>query len=227
MRYLIAETTWETMSLAQDIATTGTFLTRTDRPEDVPHYLQTGEHDLVVLSADALSRDLRLPALRGSAPICVLAPAPRHDQVALWLDAGADTVIDLRSDSAEIVARLAAVARRAHGLSCPRLDLGHLQLNLLRRRAALGPVTLQLAPKLYEILEYLCLRPNRLVTRDALLSHVYALGEEPGRRVLDVYMCTLRASLAPLQGQIVIETARGSGFRLRAALPADRPAIAA
>ena len=230
LRYLIAETTWETMSLAVALANNGTLLTRTDRPEDIPHYLECGAHDLIVLDSAALAAQVRLSALSVLArrtPICVLARKATSAQVAKWLDNGAAMVIDAATDPEEVVARLHAVARRARGISHGEIEYGPLRIRLKERRAQIGAATLSLSPKLYEILEYLALRPGTLVTRDALLSHIYGLEDEPAPRVFDVYMCNLRAHLGLAEGAVAIETVRGSGYRFAVSADAIPQRIAA
>ncbi|MFZ7091532.1 winged helix-turn-helix transcriptional regulator [Primorskyibacter sp. 2E233] len=217
MRYLIAESNWDMMTLAQDLVTNGTLLTRTDRPEDLTHYMQIGQADLVVLAASQLGRDgvtlENLRNVRSCAPIALIARGASSEQKAAWLMAGADTVIDSQISCEEMLARLQAVARRAHGLGRPVLQYGPLRVDLMHRRAHLGDVRLKLTPKIYELLEFIALRPGRLVTRETLLTHIYGLENEPDPRVFDVYMCNLRAQLSASGGAVDIETARGSGFR--------------
>ena len=216
MRYLIAESSWETMSLAHVLLEGGILLTRTDRPEDLFHFMECGNNDLIVLDAAQMSKSLRVSDLRaraGRTPVCLLARKPGHSQVAQWLDAGADLVIDMSEEPAEIAARLNAVARRRFGLCLPEVVYGDLHIDLAHHRVHVGNVTLSLSPKLYEILEYVALRPGTLVTREELLSHVYGLEDEPAPRVFDVYMCNLRSQLASVNDTVAIETVRGAGYR--------------
>ncbi|MBS0124717.1 response regulator transcription factor [Thetidibacter halocola] len=217
MRYLIAETSWTMMNIARRLVEDGSLLTRTDRPEDIAHYLRLGEIDAVVLEGGAtVSNGLSLAALRaicGSVPVVLIADRAQRSQIAEWLAAGADTVISASTDPTEISARILAVARRAHGCSSPTLTFGPLHLDLARRRAQLDGAWLHLTPKVYEILEFMALRAGTLVTRDALLSHVYGLEGEPDARVFDVYMCTLRGHLKAAGEAVQIQTMRGEGFR--------------
>lgn len=217
MRYLIAETSWTLMSLAQELKSRGTLLTRTDSPEDVPHYLQISGVDLLVLDAATIGRNgLSLSALRAARPampIALIATKPQPEAIASWLDAGADAVIAAEATMEEIIARLVAVARRSHGLATSQLSHGPLTVDVERRRVRLNDSWLHLTPKVYELLEFLALRAGSLVTREALLNHIYGLEGEPDARVFDVYMCTLRSQLKPADGQVSIQTARGAGFR--------------
>jgi DNA-binding response OmpR family regulator len=229
VRYLIAETSWTLVSLAQELSAEGTLLTRTDRPEDVPLLLQLVPADLLILDASLLAgTDLTLSGLRRSRPhlpIVVFARNATHQQIAKWLEAGADTVLDPSCPPEEAILILGAIARRAQGLAQPTISYGPLRIDLQHHRAYLQGCPIKLAPKLYELLEYFALRPRQLIHRSALLGHIYGLEDEPDPRVFDVYVCNLRACLAALDGAIDIQTVRGVGYRF--VLPGLDDAIAA
>lgn len=217
MRYLIGETNWKMVTLSKAVADSGVLRTRCDDGEELADFHGMGQHDLLVLEAAQLGRAVSLADLRAQRPgipICVVASNPPPERIAQWLMAGADAVIEDTAPLPEALAQLSAVARRAHGVAQPVIERGPLLLDLEQRRAHLGDVTLSLSPKLYEILEFLVLRPGRLAAREALLSHVYGFEDEPAPRVFDVYMCNLRAHLQSVGHALKIETVRGSGYRL-------------
>lgn len=217
MRFLIHESSWTSVSLSHALSRDGTLVTRCDAPETLRLFLHMGQHDLMVIDAADLGRDLALDALARThpdLPICLLAAAPSPAQIARWLTAGAATVIDRACPLPEICARLGAVARRARGQCSPLAELGPLTIDLAQRRATLFGQPLTLAPKLLELLEFLVLRPNRIVSREALMSHLYGLENEPTDRIFSVYFCQLRAALAPARDSLRIETMRGEGYRL-------------
>ena len=199
MRYLIAETSWDMMSLVQDIVGTGTLLTRTDRPEDLKHYLSLGVSDLVLVEVAELGRNgLSLRGLRvaaGRIPIVLLASGATSKQKAEWFAEGADAVVDPSHPNEEILHHLMAVARRALGLPVAELDYGPLKLNLNTRMAHIHGCPLKLSPKIYEMLEYIALRPSQVISREALLNHIYGLEGEPETRIFDVYACNRQMPL--------------------------------
>ena len=217
MRYLIAETSWPLMTLARELSNSGVLLTRTDRPEDIPHFLHISPADLLVLNADDMGRPgpslSNLRRAHPEMPIAVMAEGASQTQIVRWLQGGADTVLDPSSPPDETMMILAAVARRAHGLAQPGLRYGPLAIDVQKRSAYLSDCPIKLSPKVYELLEYIALRPRRLINRAALLGHIYGLEDEPDPRVFDVYVCNLRACLAASDGAVDIETVRGSGYR--------------
>lgn len=218
MRYLMAETSWDVMSLAQDLMDAGTLVTRTDRPDDLPEYLKTGLADLLLFEADHLSRNgMTLRGLRvaaGQTPIVLLSKDETATQRAGWLADGADAVINPNASVTEIQGCLLAIARRALGFSTSQFSYGSFSLCLQRRGARISDCPIKLTPKIYEMLEYLTLRPGQLVTRTDLLTHIYGFGNEPETRIFDVYACNLRSCLKATKGAVELETVRGAGFRL-------------
>lgn len=237
MRYLVGEASWPATELSARISESGTLVTRTDTPEDLPLYLEMCGQDLAIVDEGMISQGIRLSRLRSLAPkvpLVVLSARPDPDRRIAFYASGADLVIDGAETPEALLSRLCAVARRAHSLSEPVIRLGPLSLDLMMRRAALYGNRLALAPKLYETLEYLALRQGQTISRDALLSHVYEPGEEPRARVFDVYMNTLRGLLSQNPAEISIVTHRGLGFRLEcrsldatAALALERQAAVA
>jgi DNA-binding response OmpR family regulator len=206
------------ITLTQELADQGTLLTRIDRPEDTPDFLRLAASDMLLLEGSQLKPNrLSLSDLKCKGPhtpIALFSSEEDNDQISSWFQSGADAVIPMHTPVDEVILRLRAVACRNRGLAMPRADLGPLQLDLPNRRAYIYDCPLKLGPKQYELLEYICLRPNQLVTRSELLTHIYGFEDEPDSRVFDVYFCNLRTYLKPISGEIDIETVRGVGYRL-------------
>jgi two-component system cell cycle response regulator CtrA len=70
--------------------------------------------------------------------------------------------------------------------------------------------------KEYQMLELLALRKGMTVSKDMFLSHFYSGRDEPGLKIIDVFMCKLRKKLAAVSGGIdYVETVWGRGYLLR------------
>lgn len=218
MRYLIAHSDDDAPALGRILEERGTLVSRVRGLEDMSAFLEVAPLDLLILDAALLQHTpWRLRALRRrwpELPIAMIEAAPDHDHIGAWFAAGADTVLPEKSPDEELVARAMAVARRAHQVTSAHLQLGDLVLDLDARRARVCGHDLNLTPKAYEVLEYLALRPGRLVSRDTLLMHLYGLEDEPESRVFDVYVHALRSALRKTKGALSIVTERGSGVRL-------------
>lgn len=219
MRYLVVGTAPPLSVLTETLRHHGLLVTRAESLEDADAFLDMLPFDLIVADAGLLgdrrtssAADLRRLGQTGT-PVVVLGDPDDPAPPGAWVTAGAETLVFAGDAPAETVARLGAVARRAHGIATPTLRLGPLTLDLHARRAMVEGEALDLTPKVYEILEFLALRPGRLIARETLLIHIYGLEDEPESRVFDVYVHTLRARLRARSRRIEIVTERGSGIR--------------
>jgi two-component system, cell cycle response regulator CtrA len=72
------------------------------------------------------------------------------------------------------------------------------------------------------ILELLSLRQGTTVTKEMLLSHLYGGMDEPGLKIIDVFVCKRKKLAQATGGKHYIETVWGRGYVLRG--PALMPA---
>ena len=94
------------------------------------------------------------------------------------------------------------------------LRSGALVLDLARREAQLGPVTVRLSDREFRVLHHLLEHTGEVVSRERLLSEVWGYHFDPGSNVVDVCIRRLRKKLG---GDAPIETVRHAGYRLTAA----------
>jgi two-component system cell cycle response regulator CtrA len=68
----------------------------------------------------------------------------------------------------------------------------------------------------YQILELLALRKGKTLTKDVFLDNLYGGMDEPGAKIIDVFICKLRKKLSiATDGKHNIETVWGGGYALR------------
>lgn len=182
-----------------------------------------GQNDLlpVVLVADddlsadlALIRSLRKSGFRGA--IVVLAASKVATAL---LNAGADDVMVTPADPAEMLARLSAVTRRSHGIPAEAIELSDLTIYMDGRHPEVAGQSLPLSAREYQILRYLALNAGRVVPKAAIYDALYALCPMPPfDKIIDVYICRLRAKFAKsaAQGGRFIKTVPGRGYLLTA-----------
>jgi len=73
-----------------------------------------------------------------------------------------------------------------------------------------------LTKKEFEVLELLALRQGMTISKEMLLNHLYGGMDEPGLKIIDVFLCKLRKKLAAFSGGVeYIETVWGRGYMLR------------
>jgi two-component system, cell cycle response regulator CtrA len=106
--------------------------------------------------------------------------------------------------------------RRSKGHAQSVIQTGGLVVNLDTKMAEVNGVRVHLTGKEYQMLELLSLRKGATLTKEMFLNHLYGGMDEPGGKIIDVFMCKLRKKLANASdGKDYIETAWGRGYVLR------------
>ena len=172
--------------------------------------------DVMVLDLGLPDRDGQevLRELRGArinVPILVLTARDAVEARVAALDAGADDYLVKPFAFAELVARIAALARRAAGPRwAPATDMPLTMRDDLVIES--GDRTVSLSPREYALFGCLLRRRGEVVARAEILRDAFGYEFDPGTNVIDVHLNHLRKKL---QGfPVAIETVRGAGIRL-------------
>jgi two-component system cell cycle response regulator CtrA len=89
-------------------------------------------------------------------------------------------------------------------------------VDLATRVVSVDDKPVRLTGKEYGILELLCQRKGTTLTKEMFLNHLYDGMNEPGLKIIDVFVCKLRKKLAQATGgKHYIETVWGRGYALR------------
>ncbi|MCA3281589.1 MAG: response regulator transcription factor [Roseomonas sp.] len=174
---------------------------------------------------DAVVLDLGLPVLDGltvlkrwraagrNMPVLILTARDGWNEKVAGLNAGGDDYLTKPFIMAELVARVRALVRRAHGHSRPEIILGDLVVDTAAQRATLGGAAVRLTGLEYRLLTYLALHAGQVVSKTELTEHLYAQDFDRDSNTLEVVIGRLRKKL----GDGRIETMRGQGYRLATA----------
>jgi two-component system, OmpR family, response regulator len=150
-------------------------------------------------------------------PALFLSARRSVDDRVRGLQAGGDDYLVKPFDFSELLARLQALLRRAGGVAAPtRLDVGDLSMDLLTREVVRDGRRLELRPREHALLEYLMRNPGRVVSRTALLSHVWGYSFAPHTNAVDVLVSRLRDKLDQGFPTPMLHTVRGAGYVLKA-----------
>ena len=96
------------------------------------------------------------------------------------------------------------------------LRAGDLRLNPATREVKRGPSEIALSAREFSLLELLLRRKGTVLSRTAILEHVWDFAYDGTSNVVDVYVRYLREKVDRPFGRDSIETVRGAGYRLRA-----------
>jgi len=183
-------------------------------------WVETVNFDVVILDIllpemDGLTvcRELRKRGCR--APVLMLTARDAIDDRVAGLDAGADDYLVKPFALKELLARLRALTRRAADTSkSPLLQIADLTLDTLTRRVRRGDKLIELTAKEFAVLECLMREPERVLTRTQIAEHVWNYDVYNQSNVVDVYIRNLRRKIDNSFDVKLIQTVRGSGYRL-------------
>lgn len=150
-------------------------------------------------------------------PILVLTARSDWKDKVEGLEAGADDYLTKPFHSAELMARVNALIRRAGGHARPEIHFGPLSLDLSAQRVHLNGAEIELTTFEFKVLQYLAMHPDEVVTKSALTEHIYEEDAERDSNVIEVFIGRLRRKLDPQGTLNLIETLRGRGYRLASA----------
>ena len=117
----------------------------------------------------------------------------------------------------ELLARIDTVMRRSSDRSEEQalLSIGSIKFNRDNLKVTVNGESLHLTVKELAILELLMSNPGTLFSRERILSNVWGMNMDPLTNIVDVYIGKLRKKIDPNEGDSLIETVRGMGYRLR------------
>ena len=180
----------------------------------------SGRFDLVLL-------DIMLPRLSGMevlrrlrreeqryTPVLLLTARDAVMDKVSGLDAGAEDYITKPFAIAELLARIRATLRKTAAAAAPQPNLltaGEIALDPESRTVTRRGEPVNLTRREFDLLQYLLENPNRVLTREQLLSQVWGFDYAGETNAVDVYISFLRNKL----GASVVETVRGVGYILR------------
>lgn len=219
-------------------------LERTFRSErydaDFPHgwdetcsFVQGREYDLALFDV-SLSDPAAVATLqythntRPGLPILVLIKQSETQDTERLLAMGADDFVVWSGASfPEVLARARVVLLRGKLFPAPVLRVHDLEIYPATKRACRGGKPIHLTSKEYSLLEYLMRNAGRSVTREQILERAWNLPVSPHTNVVEVYINYLRKKVDGGPGQRLIQTVRGTGYRLGQFAGENSPAKAA
>jgi DNA-binding response OmpR family regulator len=170
--------------------------------------------DIMLPGRDGLEvcRELRLQKVPSN--IIMLTARDAVEDRVRGLDSGADDYLVKPFSIEELKARLRALLRRDSDDKSGVLQIGDLCLDPANHTVTRAGHPIELTSKEFALLEYLMRNPNRLITREMAQDHVWSYDYEGVSNVVDVYIRRLRRKVDEPCEPRLIETVRGSGYRM-------------
>jgi len=189
-----------------------------------------GEEGFLMASAipyDLLILDVMVPKMNGFAicrrlrekglatPILLLTARDAVDDRVAGLDTGADDYLTKPFAFPELLARIRALIRRGSAQSTTHLTAANLELDPVSHRVWRAGNDITLTGKEYALLEYLMRNVNRVLTRTAIIDHVWDIHYNSMTNIVDVQIRSLRSKIDRGYSPQLIHTIRGVGYILK------------
>ena len=135
------------------------------------------------------------------------------------LETGADDYLAKPFSLPELFARMQAITRRKHGLKNTVIKIADFDMDIHNRTVSYNKNVINLTKKEFDLLYYLTLNKNRVLTRLQLTEHIWGdvIDDDNESNYIDVHIKNLRKKLATQGNADFIETVRGLGYRVNLA----------
>lgn len=204
------------------------FLTGQGYHCDVAFNGRSASEKIFVNSYDFVLLDLGLPDYDGfdilneakeagrDCSFIILTARGNTDDKIKGLDLGADDYLAKPFSLMELHSRMHAITRRKHGLKLNTINIHDFIMDVQNRTLVFNGVSANLTKKEFDLLYYLALHKNRVLTRMQLSEHIWGdvLEEDFDSNYIDVHVKNLRKKLNVHTTTEWIETVRGIGYRL-------------
>ncbi|CAB3809501.1 Transcriptional activator protein CzcR [Paraburkholderia ultramafica] len=176
------------------------------------------DFDLIVL-------DVMLPELDGrevlkrlraekQTPVLLLTARDTVEDKVAGLELGADDYLAKPFAYAELLARIRTLMRRAPHVARDILQVGDLEIDLIRRRTRRGSTRIDLTAQEFALLQLLAERQGEVLTRTFVTSQIWDMNFDSDTNVVDVAVRRLRAKIDTAFDNKLLHTVRGMGYVL-------------
>ena len=180
--------------------------------------------DVMLPDIDGFEVCRRLRAARDFVPVIFLSARDSEDDRVTGFVRGGDDYVTKPFSLEELTLRIGALLRRARagtGLDAPapRLRYRDLEMDEDRHQVWRAGREVELSPTEFRLLRYFLLNPERVLSKQQILDHVWQYDFNGEDNVVETYVSYLRRKLDDVEPRL-LRTVRGFGYVLRADGPA-------
>jgi two-component system phosphate regulon response regulator PhoB len=190
--------------------------------EDALKIIKEKTPDLVILdwmlpdtSGIDVCRQIKIDKKLKNIPVLILTAKGEPDDKIKGLEVGADDYVTKPFNNKELLLRVKSLIKR----SKPSLleDLGifkDLKIDRIAKKVFRENKEIKLGPIEYKLLDFLIKSPQRVYSREQLLSNVWGESINVESRTVDVHIRRLRKAINIDKKNDLIRTVRSSGYSL-------------
>lgn len=173
--------------------------------------------DLMLPDGDGISILRRLKQFSPDVGVLVISAKDSLDDKLLGLNIGADDYLPKPFHLAELNARARAVYRRRNQSGTDRISFEEISLDMDAKEAFVNDELLDLTRKEFELLHYLIVNKNRLLTKQAIAEHLWGDYMDSAGSFDFVYqhIKNLRKRIGEAGGNDYVKTVYGAGYKFK------------
>jgi two-component system OmpR family response regulator len=183
----------------------------------------TWQPDIIVLDVmlpdmNGFSITKKLRSMDVNTPVLFLTARDETQDKITGLTVGGDDYVTKPFSLDEILARLQAILRRssAQEMHASVIKVGELEINEDAHEVIVNGTSVDLSPTEYQLLRYLAVNANRVLTKAQILDHVWEYDFNGEMGIVESYVSYLRKKLDPVSSKPLITTKRGVGYMIKA-----------
>jgi DNA-binding response OmpR family regulator len=181
---------------------------------------RTNDYDMVLLdnmlpnkTGIEVCKDVRQSGK--NMPIILLSVKSEADEKAALLDSGADDYLTKPYSHKELLARMRALMRRAPLVKPTVLKVGDVTLDTTTNEVRKGKKEIYLTRKEFGLLELLMQNKGNIVSRGAILEHVWDSDGDPFSKTIETHILNLRKKIENGRKRFLINVP-GRGYKISA-----------
>lgn len=170
--------------------------------------------DVMMPEMDGMEMCRRLRADGNKTPLLSLTAKDSERDIVNGLDVGADDYLAKPFSFNVLLARIRALLRRPQQSIGERLVVGDLEMDIVDKRVTRAGTPVKLSVKEFSILEYLMRNPDRVLSKNNIISHVWDFDADILPNNVEVFINLLRGKVDKPFGRPLIHTVRGFGYKV-------------
>lgn len=174
--------------------------------------------DLGLPDTDGLTLLHEAKKLNPEAAYIILTARGNIEDRIKGLDLGADDYLPKPFSLPELQSRMQAISRRKFGLKNEAISIGEFQVDLQNRTLLNNNnIEVELTRKEFDLLSYMLLHKNRVLTRMQLSEHIWGsfTDDDSDSNYIDVHIKNIRKKLSSHAPVDWLETVRGVGYKIK------------
>jgi DNA-binding response OmpR family regulator len=179
---------------------------------------RTTDYDLIILEhstpQEIIETCIKIRQSGKQMPLLVVIESLTSEEAIAMFNCGIDDYTSKFNHCSEIAARVRAMLRRGPNQAEDKFTIDDLILDCRSYSVSRGQQTVHLTKKEFGLLEYLLRHPNQVMSRTALIEHVWDINADLFSNSLETHILNLRKKIEAPNRPKLIHTISGRGYKI-------------